>query len=109
MPIVHIVQFSFKPTTTPEQINQVCEIFLGFVEKCIHPVTKQPYLKSVIGGRDISIEGLQGGMTHAFVVEFESDEDRRYYVTQDPAHLELVKLVTELAEARVVDFIPGKF
>ncbi|KAF9257695.1 hypothetical protein L218DRAFT_878882 [Marasmius fiardii PR-910] len=112
MTIIHIVQFSFKPTTTPEQINEVCQGFLALKEKCINPITKQPYLKSVVGGRDNSPEKRQGGMTHGFVFEFENseDEDRNYFLTQDPAHLEFAKFVMSFVDApRVMDFIPGKF
>ncbi|KAG7094303.1 hypothetical protein E1B28_007905 [Marasmius oreades] len=110
MAIIHIVQFSFKVDTTPEQIDDACRRFLDLKEKCIDPRTNQPYLKSVIGGLDNSPEGLQGGMTHAFVIEFEREEDRHHYLTHDPAHLEFGKLMLSLANTvRVVDFEPGKF
>ena len=33
----------------------------------------------------------KGGLTHGFVVEFASEEDREYYLTKDPAHLEFGK------------------
>ena len=32
---------------------------LSLKEQCLHPETKQPYLKSVVGGRDNSPEGMQ--------------------------------------------------
>jgi hypothetical protein len=43
------------------------------------------------------------------VVEFESAEDRDYYVYKDPAHQEFVKFAGEVANSvKVVDYEPGK-
>lgn len=42
--------------------------------------------------------------------EFQSEEDRKYYLEKDPAHLEFVKSLDGVMEnVRVVDFEPGKF
>lgn len=50
----------------------------------------------------------KNGITHAFVVEFEDDSDREYYVHKDPAHLGFVKSVQDLVEkVQVVDFTHG--
>ena len=52
----------------------------------------------------------QGPYTHAFAVEFDSAEDRDYYVDKDPAHTEFKNFVFELlAHIQVVDFEPGNF
>lgn len=32
---------------------------LALKEKCVHPETKKPYIKSSIGGKDNSPEGIQ--------------------------------------------------
>jgi hypothetical protein len=49
-------------------------------------------------------------MTHGFVVEFASVEDRDYYVTEDPAHMAFVKSIEALVEkATVVDFNDGAY
>ena len=53
---------------------------------------------------------IQRGFTHSFVVEFDSEEDRHYYVKEDPAHVNFVKDVRPLvSQIQVVDFVPGKF
>lgn len=53
---------------------------------------------------------MQGGITHAFVSEFDSEEDRRYYLEKDPAHLAFVKSISGVvSKAQVVDFSPGVF
>ena len=52
----------------------------------------------------------QHGITHAFVVEFASAEDRDYYVDKDPAHLAFVKSVGGVLEkAQAVDVTDGVF
>jgi len=44
------------------------------------------------------------------VVEFESAEDRDYYVTKDPTHIAFTKVAGQvLVKAIVVDFNPGSF
>jgi len=48
-------------------------------------------------------------LTHGFVVEFENEEDRDYYVHKDPAHQDFVKFAGEVASgAKVFDYEPGK-
>jgi len=80
---------------------------LGLADKCIHPTTKKPYIRSAMGGKDNSPEGHQGGFTHGFVVWFENEQDRDYYVREDPAHQEFVKSIGEVIQSvRVLDFEP---
>ncbi|KAK6953335.1 hypothetical protein Daesc_005638 [Daldinia eschscholtzii] len=50
------------------------------------------------------------GMTHVFIFEFESEEDREYYLNKDPAHTEFATGVINLIEKlQAVDFTPGEF
>lgn len=89
---------------------QVCDKMLALRDQCIHPQTQKPYVKMGIGGRDNSPEGLQGGITHAFVSEFENEQDREYYLHKDPAHLAFVSgLDGIVSKAQVIDFTPGTF
>lgn len=49
-------------------------------------------------------------MTHRFVVEFASLEDRDYYVTKDPAHQAFVKTLNGVVEKpTVLDFTDGLY
>lgn len=42
--------------------------------------------------------------------EFENEQDREYYVNEDPAHLSFVKsLAGVVSKVQVVDFTPGVF
>ncbi|CAE7026128.1 hypothetical protein CFE70_003715 [Pyrenophora teres f. teres 0-1] len=109
MTIIHIVLFEWKPTASPEQISEACKRMLGLKDDCIHPMSQKPYIKSFSGGKNVSPEGKSGNFTHGFVVEFESEEDRDYYVNKDPAHLEFAKFAGEVAGGvKVFDYEPGK-
>ena len=49
-------------------------------------------------------------MSHAFVVQFSSIEDRDYYVNHDPAHQAFKIIVKEwLDKAQVIDFQEGLY
>ncbi|RDA91280.1 hypothetical protein CP533_6321 [Ophiocordyceps camponoti-saundersi (nom. inval.)] len=109
-PIVHVVFFQFKPELTAMERTRLCDQMLALKDSCLHPRSEKPYIRSSIGGLDKSIEGAQGGMTHAFVVEFASQEDRDYYIQQDPAHRAFVDhILPKLVKARIIDFSPGIF
>lgn len=85
MPIIHIVLFEFKPTTTHAQvldvrksanayplisislqIPQVCTRMVALSTICRHPQTNDHYVRSYGGGRDTSPEGLQVVATLGF-------------------------------------------
>lgn len=52
----------------------------------------------------------QGGITHAFIEEFENEEDRKYYLDTDPAHVEFKKSIKSLVKkVQVFDFTVGVF
>lgn len=100
---------------------------LGLKDTCVHPTSAKPYILSFTGGKDNSPEGAQvgicslleilrdltasqNGITHAFSVEFESTEDRDYYVKSDPAHQAFIAFAgTVVEKAIVVDYTPGAF
>ncbi|KAJ5770240.1 uncharacterized protein N7511_002291 [Penicillium nucicola] len=110
MSITHIVLFQFKPDATADVVHGACQRMLALRENCLHPTSQKPYIKTALGGKDNSQEGMQNGITHAFVVEFASAEDRDYYVKQDPAHQAFMKsLGGIIAKAQVIDFTDGDF
>ncbi|KAH9875041.1 hypothetical protein J1614_004529 [Plenodomus biglobosus] len=110
MAIIHIVLFTWNSTASTEQVEQACARMLALQEKCIHATSQKPYIKSFTGGRNNSPEGRSEGMTHGFVVEFESVEDRDYYINKDPEHQAFVQFVGPLAQdVKVVDYTPGQF
>ncbi|TLS26807.1 hypothetical protein PpBr36_04803 [Pyricularia pennisetigena] len=109
MTVVHVVLFSFKDSATAGEVDSVCKGMLALKDKCIHPTTNKPYIKSAVGGVDNSPVGLNGGIKYAFVCEFENAEDRDYYNQKDPAHLELVGSLGIASKVQVIDFTPGVF
>lgn len=112
MSITHVVLLGFKEGIAPEVVNKACGSFLALKDACVLPGTTTPYILSLKGGKDNSIEGLQRGVTHGFVVEFASPVDREYYVNTDPAHQAFKAIIGELVEELktvVVDFSGGIF
>ncbi|KAF5672004.1 dimeric alpha-beta barrel [Fusarium heterosporum] len=104
MGINRIVQFQFKPDTGNDEIENVSVKIQGMKGKCVHPESKRPYIRSIQGGADSAPEGLQQGITHAFVIQFDSSEDRDYYALKDPAHLAVVAQLGPLVEkVQIID------
>ncbi|ORY12984.1 stress responsive A/B barrel domain-domain-containing protein [Clohesyomyces aquaticus] len=110
MRLTHIVLFQFKFSANADDIKTVSQQMLALRDNCIHPTSKKPYIKSASGGTDNSQEGFQNGITHVFVMEFESAEDRDYYVNDDPLHDEFKSFAGQFLEkAQVIDFTNGVF
>ncbi|KAF2872527.1 stress responsive A/B barrel domain-containing protein [Massariosphaeria phaeospora] len=108
--ITHVVLFQFKHGMKPITIKQTTSKMLALKKSCIHPNTGSTYIVSISGGKDISIEKSQRAMTHAFLVQFRSREDRDYYVNEDPVHKAFKEdAVSVLQQTQVVDFQDGVF
>ena len=53
---------------------------------------------------------VQNGFTHAFVFEFENEDDRNFYVKQDEAHLAFVATLEGFINGvQVLDYTPGNY
>jgi len=108
--IQHLVQFAYKPEVTASHRQEVASAFLALKDECKHPDTAEPYILSLVGGKDNSPEGLADGLEHAFIVTFASAADRDYYTFKDPAHQKFKDLVVpRLAKGVVIDFEEGEF
>jgi len=93
----HVVLFSFKDEASKEDIRQVEEAFSALPRKI-------PQIKDYEWGINNSPEGLNDGLTHCFLVTFESEEDRAIYLPH-PAHQAFVKILQpHLERAVVVDY-----
>ncbi|KAI8961040.1 stress responsive A/B barrel domain protein [Daldinia sp. FL1419] len=109
MVVKHIVLFQFKADVAVETQEEATSRMLGLKEGCLN-ASQKPYIKSLVGGRDNSIEGASNGITHAFIVEFESIEDRNYYVNSDKHHGEFKSFIVPFLEKfTIVDFSEGVF
>ncbi|QKX64581.1 uncharacterized protein TRUGW13939_11756 [Talaromyces rugulosus] len=119
MPVTHVVMFKFKNDVPPKEIQSIVSRMLDLKNQCLHPGTSRPYIISLKGGRENSIEGLQvsddfissyteNSATHIFTMDFQTSEDRDYYVRADPAHLLFVQSIGSVVDkVQVVDFAAG--
>lgn len=107
----HIVLFKFKPEVTKEQVKEVIKQFSDLKDLCLR--NGQPYIQSVESGFANSHEGADQGLELGFIVTFNSEGDRNYYVGQpfvdekytdlyDQAHLKFKQFVGPLLATPVV-------
>ncbi|PMD24368.1 hypothetical protein NA56DRAFT_544637, partial [Hyaloscypha hepaticicola] len=89
--ITHIVLFKYKPDISWEAFEKHFEQFMGLKQKSLSKKTGKPLIKSLKAGKNRSWEPFSKGMTHGFVLEFESQEELDYYLTAEPVHLEFSK------------------
>ncbi|KAI1392420.1 uncharacterized protein F4822DRAFT_425630 [Hypoxylon trugodes] len=110
MTVKHLVLFQFKADVSAEAVKESSLRFFDLKDSCVHPTSQKPYIKTLSGGKDNSKEGLQGGISHAFVLEFESLKDRDYYVDTDPSHQKYKAFIGRHVEKIiVVDYVEGQF
>jgi hypothetical protein len=95
--LTHVVLFKFKPEATPAKVAEIIAAFEALPSK----------IKSIKGfkwGTNNSPEKLNKGLTHAFVLTFDTEKDRDDYLPH-PAHKEFGKIVDPwLDVVTVVDF-----
>lgn len=93
----HVVLLSFKEESSPEDIKKVEEAFIALQDKI-------PQIKDFEWGTNNSPEGLNNGLTHCFLVTFESEADREAYLPH-PDHQAFVEVLSPHMEAvTVVDY-----
>ncbi|WP_261395012.1 Dabb family protein [Membranihabitans marinus] len=93
----HVVLFGFKEDATPADIRKVEEAFSALPGKI-------PQIKDYEWGINNSPEGLNDGLTHCFLVTFESEDDRAIYLPH-PEHKAFVDVLKpHLEKAVVVDY-----
>lgn len=95
--VQHIVLFKFKPETTPEKLKEILAAFEALPSKIKE-------IKGFQWGTNNSPENHAHGLTHAFILTFDSEKDRDAYLPH-PAHKEFGSIVgSSLADVTVVDF-----
>jgi flagellar biosynthesis component FlhA len=93
----HVVAFKFKEKTSDAQIKELVKAFRGLKKKI-------PQIASFETGTNNSPENLNKGHTHAFILTFNSEEDRDAYLIH-PDHKEFGKLVGPIVDdVFVIDF-----
>lgn len=93
----HVVLFKFKPEATPEKVAEIVAAFEALPSKIKE-------IKDFKWGTNNSPEKLDKGLTHAFILTFDSEKDRDTYLPH-PAHKAFGSVVGPwLADVTVVDF-----
>ncbi|KAH6662594.1 Mss4-like protein [Halenospora varia] len=99
--ITHIVLFKYRSDITWTELQAHFDVFLQLPKKCVNKEGIN-YMVSMKAGKDQSWEPHSKGMTHGFVLEFASQADLDYYLTEDPIHLAFSKAAKLLIEDSVV-------
>jgi hypothetical protein len=74
----HIVLFTFKSTSSPDEVKNVAKTFAALYGKV-------PQVKKMEWGINMSPEHLDQGFTHCFTLTFNSEKDLADY-QQNPDH-----------------------
>lgn len=97
----HIVLFQYSEATTPEQRQEIEDRFHALAES---KRQGRRYIASIESGVQNSPEGKHRDLEHGFIVTFESEGDRNYYLGEplitnpacyDPAHHEFKRFVRQ--------------
>ena len=97
----HIVAWRFRDGTTDAQIERFTGAFRGLTTK----------IDGIIGfehGANNSLENLNRGLTHVYLLTFESVQARDAYLPH-PAHKAFGEMIGQMgivAEVLVVDYVP---
>lgn len=93
----HVVLFSFKETSSSEDVASVEEAFADLQNKI-------PQIYGYEWGLNNSPEGLDKGFTHCFFLTFKSEEDRAIYLPH-PDHKAFGALLgPHLEDVLVIDY-----
>ena len=93
----HVVLFKFKKEATSEAIKNIENAFIALPSK-INTINDFEW------GLNNSPEGLNKGLTHCFLVTFDSEEDRAAYLPH-PAHKAFTTLLgPHLEDVLVLDY-----
>ncbi|MEU6068849.1 MULTISPECIES: Dabb family protein [Streptomyces] len=114
--VQHIVLFKFKPGTTSKEQAETMERFRSLMTQATRG--GKPYIKSLDSGSQTSGEEAGRGMQQGYVLTFDSEGDRNYYVGKpvvtdpkfyDPAHESFKNFVRPFLDSAIVfDFYASK-
>ncbi len=100
-PVRHVVLFKFKAGTSKEQLEKLVSEFKNLPKKI-------PGILEFEHGTNNSPEGLNEGLTHAFLVTFKSEKDRDAYLPHEAHKAYVDILLPHLEKAVVVDYSINK-
>lgn len=97
----HVVMFGFKDASSEADVQKVVDAFRNLP-------TEIPEIADFEYGTNNSPEGLNDGLTHCFLVTFNSEKDREAYLPH-PAHKAFVEVLKpHLEKVVVIDYWADK-
>jgi len=87
----------FKESITTEQRAQVPQKFAELQDKI-------PYIVEFEWGLDVSVEGLNNGFTHIFILTFKSAKDRDAYLVDNDHEIFKQWVFPLLDKVMVIDY-----
>ncbi|KAH9602456.1 hypothetical protein KSS87_013148 [Heliosperma pusillum] len=97
--VKHVVLAKFKDDVSPEKIE---ELINGFADLVNHI----PAMKSLVWGKDVSVENLHQGFTHIFESTFESTEAIAEYTAHEKHVLYANLFLAHVEKVIAIDFKP---
>lgn len=76
--VQHIVLFKYKPGVSALDKQRVQQNFLNLQQTATRH--GKPYIRAIVSGMQNSLENLHMGFEQGFILTFESEGDRNYYV-----------------------------
>jgi hypothetical protein len=113
----HIVLIRFSDEVPASARTAAIQAFLALRSACVRE--DKPYIRSIEAGAQSSGEGADRGFEHAFVLHFDSEGDRNYYVGEpvvddadfyDPRHHAFKQMIGPLLAPQgvlVFDYTDG--
>jgi len=93
----HVVMFGFKETSSDTEVQQVVDAFAALPSQI-------PAIADFEYGTNNSPEDLNDGLTHCFLVSFNTEADREAYLPH-PAHKAFVEILKpHLEKVVVIDY-----
>ncbi len=97
----HVVMFEFKESSSEADVQKVVDAFRALPKKI-------PQIADFEYGTNNSPEGLNDGLTHAFLVSFKTEKDREIYLPHE-AHKAFVEVLKpHLKKVVVIDYWADK-
>lgn len=97
----HVVFFKWHDSVSEEKIEELIGVFAALPSKI-------PEIQDFEYGADVSVEGLQKGFTHCFILTFASEKERDIYLPH-PDHAALGETIGPyLDDVMVIDFVVNK-
>ena len=94
----HVVLFSWNEDTSEEKVEELVQLFNSLEDK-IDVIIDMEY------GEDISIENLQRGFTHCFILTFKDVKGRNTYLPH-PEHVAFGRAIRpHMKNVLVIDYV----